>query len=344
MRHKMFEVDGDNEDDSEMESELAVSFVQVEPFYKQILRAFYRRFRASWEEQRQQGEHKYGPPYVENKVLEEVFLDQVTKRRGTLKTIHKCLSSKMDPNVSNENDLNNRPLHYAAKHGNVALMKMLLRAGAKVDEANDLDQTPMIVASGGSHKNHTACVTILIKSGCDINFKDLEGSSALREAILTSNVQTVRTLLIHGVSLAWEESGGDETANALQFAKEVHEENAGVSDKSIEEPKAWDPMWWWNRLRQKRVCSSSSNIVDLLENHVREGHSRDTENGKYDNPIKKLLQCLKSMQVIPLKTRNSCKKSTADQGEGQSTMSQTPPTAGDTSSSVSKNSITNREQ
>jgi hypothetical protein len=63
----------------------------------------------------------------------------------------------------------------------------------------------LIIAAKGRTSRHTACVRYLIESGCEVDVVDFIGRSALRQAILASNVESVELLLQYDCNLSWNE-------------------------------------------------------------------------------------------------------------------------------------------
>jgi ankyrin repeat protein len=88
----------------------------------------------------------------------------------------------------------NSPLLFAARDGDLESAKLLVAAGADVDDvsAYGISATVVAVQSG-----NTELVTFLLASGSDPNAA-AAGYSALHWAILRRDIETVRALLAHG--------------------------------------------------------------------------------------------------------------------------------------------------
>jgi ankyrin repeat protein len=63
------------------------------------------------------------------------------------------------------------PLHVAAIHGQTAIARDLLKAGADVDALGDIGSTPLHQAAFNGHK---PMVDLLLKHGADLTRKDAE--------------------------------------------------------------------------------------------------------------------------------------------------------------------------
>ena len=86
------------------------------------------------------------------------------------------------------------PLLFAARHGDVASARLLVAAGAAVDEAAASGTTPLVVAA---HGNHRTLATFLLEAGADPD-ADGAGYAALHAAVLRADRQLVGTLLTFG--------------------------------------------------------------------------------------------------------------------------------------------------
>jgi len=101
------------------------------------------------------------------------------------------------------------PLQWAVYHNDVAEVKRLLKAGAKVGEANNYGATPMqMAAATGS----TQIIKLLLDAGANADSPNADGQTALMEVARTGNVEAAKLLLRHGAKVNARESWGDQTA------------------------------------------------------------------------------------------------------------------------------------
>jgi uncharacterized protein len=77
------------------------------------------------------------------------------------------------------------PLMYAAREGHIDVARMLLAAGANVNEVDKNDISPLFMAISN---NHIAMARFLIEKGADINAKDWYGRTPLFAAVEIRNV------------------------------------------------------------------------------------------------------------------------------------------------------------
>eukprot|EP00592_Proboscia_alata_P001008 CAMPEP_0194376340 /NCGR_PEP_ID=MMETSP0174-20130528/24741_1 /TAXON_ID=216777 /ORGANISM="Proboscia alata, Strain PI-D3" /LENGTH=281 /DNA_ID=CAMNT_0039156937 /DNA_START=347 /DNA_END=1192 /DNA_ORIENTATION=+ len=260
------------------------SFIYIEPYYIHI----YRRARKIIIDKLEALKKKlsteypsdeYGPPYIDHELLEKVFIGEISESHFSLLSVHECLSFQISPNIANANDHKNRPLHYAAKHGDLDAGQMLLRAGANVNKANGLGQTPLIIASSGKYSRHTKFVKLLLSCGVeDVNLKDKGGSTPLEQSIRSSNAGTVGILV--------DEGGAYIDGDAMIRAKRIRASKAGISfDKSdvhFEKLKALGPPTFWDKIKRQGLCCPASLVVDKLEEKRRNdiASSHDCELGR----------------------------------------------------------------
>jgi ankyrin repeat protein len=109
-------------------------------------------------------------------------------------------------------------LHWAADLDNLALADLLIRAGARMDAANDLGATPLHLAC----TNRSApMVDRLLEAKANPNAKLLNGETVLMTCARTGNVKAVRALLVHGADPKAKEPEHDQTA-LMWAAAESH--------------------------------------------------------------------------------------------------------------------------
>ena len=100
----------------------------------------------------------------------------------------------------------NRPLHLAAEFGRASMIELLLNNGATVDAKNDIQRTPLMVAAA---TGNVEVVRVLLDRGADIEARDEEEWTPLHHAALQGHGE-ICTLLI--------EAGADITPESLAEA------------------------------------------------------------------------------------------------------------------------------
>ncbi len=86
-------------------------------------------------------------------------------------------------------------LHWAAAKGRLAIARMLLARGSKVEAVNGLGRTPLHLAA---IKGHVELVNLLLESGAQVNALDQEKESPLGWALFYKERKTSEILRNHG--------------------------------------------------------------------------------------------------------------------------------------------------
>lgn len=89
-------------------------------------------------------------------------------------------------------------LHVAARLGQAQVVKVLVQAGADVDQADADGWTPLRAAAWGGH---TEVVEFLVKHGCTLDSVDAENRTALRAAAWSGHEEIVKILLENGANV-----------------------------------------------------------------------------------------------------------------------------------------------
>ncbi|PON52584.1 Voltage dependent potassium channel [Parasponia andersonii] len=91
-----------------------------------------------------------------------------------------------DPNMADN-------LLTVASTGNAALLDELLKAKLDPDIGNSKGRTPLHIAASEGHKE---CVVVLLKHACNVHLKDINGNTALWDAIASKH-HTIFNILYH---------------------------------------------------------------------------------------------------------------------------------------------------
>jgi ankyrin repeat protein len=114
--------------------------------------------------------------------------------------------------VEEETDLNNRPLHYAARWGHESLAALLLDANADREAKNLYGGTPLERAAAN---NHERVVKMLLDRGVNVNEKTGWYGTALESASRKGSGRLVRMLIDNGADI---NARGEDGSNPLQAA------------------------------------------------------------------------------------------------------------------------------
>ena len=138
-----------------------------------------------------------------NKRIIKLFLDRITDFNAiplyvavneelTSSIIEKLLDNGVDPNEKDHKG--NTPLHLAAFHGDMEIVRLLLDRGAKPNTKNNAGQTPLHQAV---LENNRGIVQLLLDHNADPNVKDNNCVTPLHYAVLRNNIAIVGLLLQH---------------------------------------------------------------------------------------------------------------------------------------------------
>ncbi|KAF2319841.1 hypothetical protein GH714_019571 [Hevea brasiliensis] len=119
-----------------------------------------------------------------------------------------------------------------ASTGNAAFLEELLKAKLDPDIGDSVGRTPLHIAAS---KGHEECVLALLRHGCNIHLRDVNGNTALWEA-LSSKHQSVFRILYHFAKISDPHTAGDllctaAKQNDLTITKELLKHGLNVDTK-----------------------------------------------------------------------------------------------------------------
>ncbi|KAI9375575.1 ankyrin repeat-containing domain protein [Aspergillus egyptiacus] len=123
---------------------------------------------------------------------------------GCVEVVRLLLNKGANPYVIDDGSRYNA-LHWAARTGNTAIMRILLDAGMDVDIAGLRDNTPLILAA--KNGRYRAC-ELLVGLGADVNHVNEDERSPLLYAAEAGVLSIVRLLLDHGADINFARATG----------------------------------------------------------------------------------------------------------------------------------------
>ncbi len=132
-------------------------------------------------------------------------------------SVARLLEQGADPNAASPSG--ETPLHWAAQAGDIAMVRRLVKAGAKVG-ANRYGITPLIAAC---MRGDGATIEVLLEAGADVNGATPDGRTPLMIAAQTGKPAAVRFLLARGADPNAREKAQAQTA-LMWAAAEGHGE------------------------------------------------------------------------------------------------------------------------
>ncbi|WYZ41824.1 hypothetical protein EsH8_V_000719 [Colletotrichum jinshuiense] len=116
----------------------------------------------------------------------------------TVKPLPTISTSEMGADVDSKDELDCRPLLFAAEKGRKAVVRLLLENGADIESKDGLGRTPLLVAAEGGHR---AVIQLLLEKGADIESKDELRWKPLLVAAIGGHETVVRLLLEKGADI-----------------------------------------------------------------------------------------------------------------------------------------------
>jgi ankyrin repeat protein len=111
-------------------------------------------------------------------------------KRNDVAAVRALLKQRADANATEGDGAT--AIHWAAYHGNVEMLSLLIGGGAKADAANDLAITPLAIAADNAH---APIVERLLELGANPNAASETGVTPLMRAARTGSTAAVRALL-----------------------------------------------------------------------------------------------------------------------------------------------------
>lgn len=105
--------------------------------------------------------------------------------------------------IDNEGLDHLNPLQLAVSLGNLNIVKILHKAGARINMQNEKGETALYIAI---QKNFTNIIEFLLENKADTNLATLEGNTPLLVAVADNNVDEVMRLLLFGANIDYQET------------------------------------------------------------------------------------------------------------------------------------------
>ena len=110
------------------------------------------------------------------------------------------LKDRANLNLQNPNN-QQAPLHYAASHGDLTIIKTLINSGANPNIVDSMGLTPLHIVVKQEHgyerqySQWNKCIEFLLSVGVNVNISDITGNTPLHFATLRSDSDTIMKLL-----------------------------------------------------------------------------------------------------------------------------------------------------
>ena len=149
-------------------------------------------------------------------------------RRGNLDVVEMLLKAGAKPNSTDHYGY--APLHSAARHNQLAIVQSLVNHGADVDISNSIERTPLKAA--GMHTSREAAL-MLVERGATVRKDSPHVQMLLKWAAELGNIHVIRQLVPLGPAFMLK---GRDGRNAFEIARdEGHEEIAQFLLKAMDD-------------------------------------------------------------------------------------------------------------
>jgi hypothetical protein len=147
----------------------------------------------------------YGPPYSDVP-FDVALINECAKPVFNFFEVHKILNTRVDPNIPDPEDLYYRPIHWCARNAHFMGLKMLKRAGAKLNVTNEMGLSPLDLCVMMKHpqdkrKEQVNMALYLLENGINVNNRDKGGYSAIDHAATNQDVELINMLLDFGANV-----------------------------------------------------------------------------------------------------------------------------------------------
>ena len=121
-----------------------------------------------------------------------------------------------DGNPNQTDEEGRTAMHYAAINGNLQIIAILIKGGAKLDPKEKLGNTPLHLAADA---NHVEAAQLLLDVGAAVDPENKNGMTPLMIAASRGNIEIVQALLAKGASVTKTDYTGRDAAG---WAAESH--------------------------------------------------------------------------------------------------------------------------
>ena len=155
------------------------------------------------------------------------------------------------------------PLHFAAKHNNIDIVKLLLDNGAKINVKTSYGHTPLQLTTD------TKIAKILIQSGANIESKDNHGWTFLHHTSIFNNVEMAKLLIDNSANLEALDNNGHSPliVARLEVAKLLIQNGANIDAKDAD---------GWTALHHA-VDDDKTDLIEFLLKHGADANAKDHE-------------------------------------------------------------------
>lgn len=118
-----------------------------------------------------------------------------------LKLLACCILILVFTGCAEDPDKYGDKLLYSVLMGDMDQTKELIESGVNINYQNAPLRNGVLHACTANSRENTQMLTYLIQNGADVNMQNVEGSTPLKFAIVTQQVESIKILLKHGADI-----------------------------------------------------------------------------------------------------------------------------------------------
>lgn len=137
------------------------------------------------------------------------------------------------------------PLCQASRSKNLEIIEILIARGADINASDDLGNTPIIHAAQTGSDSECACViSVLLRSGAQVDHLNERGESALSRAVYSNRKQTVKVLITGGANVnRFYKSQEGTLLDAVNKRIATNQEDAETSPEARKAAEEWEELF-----------------------------------------------------------------------------------------------------
>lgn len=232
----------------------------------------------------------YKSNYTEDVVKEKVNINDLFKavESGNIQIVKNYVNEKQDVNIKNNSG--DTPLMVASLRGNYEIVKLLLEAGANINETeSQCNETALYMAV---FKNHGETVKTLLDFNANTNIETKEGSTCLLMAVKNGNVDIVNLLINSNARINYIEKPPYITPIGLAVSKNEFQ----IAKLLIER-------------------GAKKNVRHIFQYNLYDVYEENLKNGKADRRFEDLLKDLNNVNYS-IKEEENINSNSAEKNEG----------------------------
>jgi ankyrin repeat protein len=120
--------------------------------------------------------------------------------------------------TTEQNKIDDTPLHTASWKNNIELMKKLIQEGTDVNVQDSLKETPLF-STVRLHDKMLEATKLLLMHGASVSVKNINGDTSLHDAVSCNSPECVKLLIAYGADLNIKNNYGRTPREEAEFTE-----------------------------------------------------------------------------------------------------------------------------